>query len=68
MKVLVVGATGGTGRAAVDALVAGGHEVTAFARRAGAVLGGRPACGRSTATRRSPATSRPPSGGRTPSW
>ena len=42
MKVLVVGATGGTGRAAVDALVADGHEVTAFARRAGAVLGGRP--------------------------
>jgi uncharacterized protein YbjT (DUF2867 family) len=42
MKVLVVGATGGTGRAAVDALVGGGHAVTAFARRAGAVLGGRP--------------------------
>jgi nucleoside-diphosphate-sugar epimerase len=42
MKVLVVGATGGTGRAAVDALVGGGHAVTAFARRAGAVLGGLP--------------------------
>ena len=41
MKVLVVGATGGTGRAAVEALVAGGHEVTAMARHAGAVLGGR---------------------------
>ena len=42
MKVLVVGATGGTGRAAVDALLAGGHEVTALARRAREVLGGRP--------------------------
>ena len=40
MKVLVVGATGGSGRAAVDALVGGGHEVTAFARRAGAVFAG----------------------------
>ncbi|MGY1810662.1 NAD(P)-dependent oxidoreductase [Blastococcus sp. SYSU D00669] len=34
MRVLVVGATGGSGRAAVEALVAQGHEVTAFARRA----------------------------------
>ena len=42
MKVLVVGATGGTGRQAVDALVAGGHEVTALARRASAVLAGLP--------------------------
>ena len=41
MKVLVVGATGGTGRAAVEALVADGHEVTALARRASTVLGGR---------------------------
>ena len=41
MKVLVVGATGGTGRTAVEALVAEGHEVTALARQAGAVLGGR---------------------------
>jgi uncharacterized protein YbjT (DUF2867 family) len=41
MRVLVVGATGGSGRAAVEALVAGGHEVTAFARRAGAVWAGR---------------------------
>jgi uncharacterized protein YbjT (DUF2867 family) len=41
MKVLVVGATGGTGRAAVEALVADGHEVTALARRASAVHGGQ---------------------------
>lgn len=41
MRVLVVGATGGSGRAAADALVRGGHEVTAFARRASAVFGGR---------------------------
>ena len=41
MKVLVVGATGGTGRATVDALVADGHEVTAFARRASTALDGR---------------------------
>lgn len=34
MKVLVVGATGGSGRAAVQSLLAGGHTVTAFARRA----------------------------------
>lgn len=33
MRVLVVGATGGSGRAAVEALVAAGHEVTAFSRR-----------------------------------
>ena len=42
MKVLFVGATGGSGRAAVDALVADGHEVTALARRASAVLAGLP--------------------------
>lgn len=34
MKVLVVGATGGSGRAAVGELLAAGHEVTAFARSA----------------------------------
>jgi uncharacterized protein YbjT (DUF2867 family) len=33
MRVLVMGATGGSGRAAVEELVADGHEVTAFARR-----------------------------------
>ena len=33
-KVLVVGATGGTGRAAVEALLAQGHRVTAFSRHA----------------------------------
>ncbi len=41
MRVLVVGATGGSGRAAVGALTARGHEVTAFARRAGAAFAGR---------------------------
>jgi uncharacterized protein YbjT (DUF2867 family) len=41
MRVLVVGATGGSGRAAVAALGAQGHEVTAFARRAGAAYGDR---------------------------
>jgi uncharacterized protein YbjT (DUF2867 family) len=34
MKVLVLGSTGGSGRAAVEQLLAQGHEVTAFARRA----------------------------------
>ncbi len=34
MNVLVVGATGGSGRAAVKSLLAVGHKVTAFARRA----------------------------------
>src|SRR5687768_13067143 len=34
MKVLVMGATGGSGRAAVNELLALGHEVTAFARHA----------------------------------
>jgi uncharacterized protein YbjT (DUF2867 family) len=33
MRVLVVGATGGSGRATVEALLSEGHEVTAFARR-----------------------------------
>ena len=33
-KVLVVGATGGTGRATIDALVKRGHRVTAFSRHA----------------------------------
>lgn len=33
-KVLVVGATGGSGRAAVTALLADGHHVTAFSRHA----------------------------------
>ena len=39
MKVLVVGATGGTGRATVAALVAEGHEVTALARSASSLTG-----------------------------
>jgi len=34
MKVLVVGATGGSGRAVVQWLLADGHDVTAFARHA----------------------------------
>lgn len=34
MKVLVVGSTGGSGRAAVTQLLSAGHEVTAFTRRA----------------------------------
>jgi uncharacterized protein YbjT (DUF2867 family) len=33
MKVLVVGATGGSGRAAIDELLRRGHDVTGFARR-----------------------------------
>ena len=33
-KVLVVGATGGTGRATVEALLERGHRVTAFSRHA----------------------------------
>jgi uncharacterized protein YbjT (DUF2867 family) len=33
MKVVVIGSTGGSGRAAVRELFAAGHEVTAFARR-----------------------------------
>lgn len=38
MKVLVVGATGGSGHAAVRQLLARGHEVSAFARRVAADL------------------------------
>ncbi|PTL75274.1 NAD(P)-dependent oxidoreductase [Vitiosangium sp. GDMCC 1.1324] len=34
MKVIVFGATGGTGHAAVQELLDGGHEVTAFSRHA----------------------------------
>jgi uncharacterized protein YbjT (DUF2867 family) len=37
MKVLVVGATGGSGRAAVEELLLRGHEVTAFSRHATAL-------------------------------
>lgn len=33
MKIAVIGATGGSGRAAVSWLLAAGHQVTAFARR-----------------------------------
>ncbi|MFS8478880.1 MAG: NAD(P)-binding oxidoreductase [Micromonosporaceae bacterium] len=39
MKVLVVGATGGSGRAAVGELLARGHEVTAFSRHARVLSG-----------------------------
>lgn len=39
MKVLVVGATGGSGRAAVAELAARGHEVTAFSRRSSSLTG-----------------------------
>lgn len=37
MNVLVLGASGGSGRAVVDALLARGHRVTAFTRRAEAI-------------------------------
>ena len=37
MRVLVVGATGGSGRAVCDALLDRGHQVTAFARSATAI-------------------------------
>ena len=37
MKIIVIGATGGTGRAVVEELLAHGHEVTAFARRPNAL-------------------------------
>src|SRR5688572_29244992 len=33
MKILVIGSTGGSGRAAVERLSSDGHEVTAFVRR-----------------------------------
>jgi nucleoside-diphosphate-sugar epimerase len=39
LKVLVVGATGGSGLAAVKALLAAGHEVTAFSRHADRMSG-----------------------------
>ncbi len=39
MKVLVIGATGGSGRAAIEALVSNGHDVTAFARQPQALAG-----------------------------
>jgi uncharacterized protein YbjT (DUF2867 family) len=41
MHVVVIGATGGSGRAAVRALQTHGHEVTAFARRASVLPGVR---------------------------
>ena len=41
MKVLVVGATGGSGRAAVAELVARGHDVTALSRHASSLSGVR---------------------------
>jgi len=41
MQVLVVGATGGSGRAAVAALTARGHTVTALSRHASALTGPR---------------------------
>ena len=34
MKIIVIGATGGSGRATVEQLLAQGHEVTAFSRHA----------------------------------
>lgn len=37
LRILVVGATGGTGRATIEELVAQGHRVTAFSRRADAL-------------------------------
>ncbi len=42
MRIVVVGASGGSGRAAVAALVERGHEVTAFARRASTAFERRP--------------------------
>lgn len=39
-KILVVGATGGSGRAAVEQLLRAGHQVTAFSRSATAKLAG----------------------------
>lgn len=38
-KILVIGATGGTGRATIDELVKAGHRVTAFSRHADALAG-----------------------------
>lgn len=42
MNVLIVGATGGSGRAATAAALAAGHRVTAFSRRASALLAEHP--------------------------
>ena len=42
MNVLVIGATGGSGRAAIDSLLAAGHHVTAFARGATRLRGQSP--------------------------
>jgi uncharacterized protein YbjT (DUF2867 family) len=39
MRVIVFGATGGTGQAMLHALLAGGHQVTAFARDPAAIAG-----------------------------
>lgn len=39
MNILVIGATGGSGLEAVEALLAAGHHVTAFARRASRLQG-----------------------------
>jgi len=39
-KILVVGATGGSGRAAVASLIAAGHHVSAFSRHADRLAGG----------------------------
>lgn len=51
MRVLVVGATGGSGRAAIEALVASGHEVTAFSRSPDALAGPGVIARRGDATR-----------------
>ena len=40
MKVLVIGSSGGSGRAAIDHLLSEGHEVTAFSRRAATGVSG----------------------------
>jgi uncharacterized protein YbjT (DUF2867 family) len=39
MRIIVFGATGGTGQATLQALLAAGHQVTAFARNSGALAG-----------------------------
>jgi putative NADH-flavin reductase len=39
MRIIVFGATGGSGRAAIDQAIAAGHEVTAFVRRPEALTG-----------------------------
>ena len=40
LKILVVGATGGTGRATVEKLLCEGHYVTAFSRSADVLMDG----------------------------